>query len=455
MVLRISRRLRAGSALVFSLAVAVAPAAAQRKYDDGASDTEIRIGNTSPYSGPAAAFGTLGKTIEAYFKMVNDKGGINGRKIAFITYDDGYNPAKTVELAKKLVEEDKVLLLFQTLGTPSNVAIQKYMNQKQVPQLFVASGASRWSNPKEYPWTMGWQPDYVTEAAMYAQDALTLGKDAKIAVLMQNDAYGKDYLEGFKAALGKDADRIVRVATYEVTDQSVESQIVELKNSGANVFFNIATPKFAAQAIKKSAEIGWKPLHYLNAVSSPVGAVLRPAGFAASQGLITIAYLKDATAQQWAEWPDVVAWHKFMDTYMPQAEKRDSFYVYAYAVSATLVAVLERCGDDLTRANVMKQAAGLQDLEVPMLLPNIRISTGPNYDSIRKLRLQRFLGERWDYSLAAWMAFAPPEAQQQEAPAAAAAPKAAPAAAKGAPAAKAAPPKASGSPRPPRKQATQ
>src|SRR5262245_3525387 len=266
MVLRMSRRLFAGSALVVGLAVAATPAAAQRKYDDGASDTEIRIGHTNPYSGPASAFGVLGKTIEAYFKMVNDKGGINGRKIAFISYDDGYNPAKTVEMAKKLVEEDKVLLLFQTLGTPSNVAIQKYLNQKQVPQLFVASGASRWSNPKEYPWTMGWQPDYVTEAAMYAQDALTLGKDAKIAVLMQNDEYGKDYLNGFKAALGKDADRIVRVATYEVTDQSVESQIVELKESGANVFFNIATPKFAAQAIKKSAEIGWKPLHYLNAV---------------------------------------------------------------------------------------------------------------------------------------------------------------------------------------------
>jgi branched-chain amino acid transport system substrate-binding protein len=450
MALRILRGLPAGSALVCGLALAVAPAAAQKKYDDGASDTEIRIGNTNPYSGPAAAFGVLGKTIEAFFRMVNDKGGINGRKITFISYDDGYNPAKTVEMAKKLVEEDKVLLLFQTLGTPSNVAIQKYLNEKQVPQLFVASGASRWSNPKEYPWTMGWQPDYRTEAAMYARDALTLGKDAKIAVLMQNDAYGKDYLDGFKAALGKDADRIVRVATYEVTDQSVESQIVELKNSGANVFFNIATPKFAAQAIRKSAEIGWKPLHYLNAVSNTVAAVLRPAGFAASQGLITITYLKDPTAPQWAASPDVVAWHKFMDQYLPQAEKQDAFRTYAYAVSATLLAVLERCGDELTRANVMKQATGLKDLEVPMLLPYIRISTGPDYNTIRKLRLQRFLGERWDYSLAAWMVFAPPEpkepAQRQPPPAAA---KAAPAAAK------ASPPKASGPPRPPRKQVIQ
>jgi branched-chain amino acid transport system substrate-binding protein len=305
MVLRLSCRLHAGSALVFGLAVAIAPAAAQKKYDDGASDTEIRIGNTNPYSGPASAFGVLGKTIEAYFKMVNDKGGIKGRKITFITYDDGYNPAKTVELAKKLVEDDKVLLLFQTLGTPSNVAIQKYLNQKQVPQLFVASGASRWSNPKEYPWTMGWQPDYRTEAAMYAQDALTLGKDAQIAVLMQDDEYGKDYLDGFRAALGKDADRIVRVATYQVKDQSVEDQIVDLKNSGANVFLNIATPKFAAQAIRKSAEIGWKPLHYLNSVSNTVGSRPRKAS-SRSPISKTLRRRNGPTRRTW--WPGTSSW---------------------------------------------------------------------------------------------------------------------------------------------------
>jgi len=442
MVLRIAHGLIAG-ALAFGLALAVTPAAAQKKYDEGASDTEVRIGHTNPYTGPASAYGVFGKTIAAYFKMVNDKGGIRGRKVTFVTYDDGYNPKKTVELAKKLVEEDKVLLLFQTLGTPSNAAIQKYLNDRQVPQLFVASGATRWANPKEYPWTMGWQPNYADEAAMYAGDALTYGKDPKIAVLMQDDDYGRDYLDAFKAALGKDAGRIVRVATYKVTDESVETQIADLKSTGANVFFNIATPKFAAQAIKKAADLGWRPLHYLNAVSNSVNAVLRPAGLAASQGLITITYLKDPNAPQWAEWPDVKAWHTFMDGYMPGVAKQDAFVVYAYAVTATLVEVLERCGDDLTRANIMKQASDLQDLEVPMLLPYIKINTSAtNYNPIQKMRLQRFLEDRWDYSLAAWMAFAEPQAEGPAQPAPLAAGKAAPAA-KPAPApAKAAPGKA-------------
>ena len=278
-----------------ALALTAGPASAQKKYDEGASDTEIKIGNTNPYSGNASSYGTIGKTIEAYFKMVNDKGGINGRKVNFITYDDGYAPPKTVEMVRKLVEEDKVLFVFQTLGTPPNTAIHKYMNGKKVPHLFVATGASVWGKPKEFPWTMGWQPDYQTEAAIYAKHILANVKDAKIAVLMQNDDYGRDYFNGFKAGLGKDGDKIVQVATYEVADPTVDSQIIALKNSGANVFFNITIPKYAAQAIKKAAEIGWKPAHYLNNVSASVGSVMKPAGFENGQGILTAAYLKDPT----------------------------------------------------------------------------------------------------------------------------------------------------------------
>jgi branched-chain amino acid transport system substrate-binding protein len=278
-------------------------------------------------------------------------------------------------MVRKLVEVDKVLLVFQTLGTSSNTAIQRYMNQKQVPQLFVASGASKWGNPKEYPWTMGWQPDYVSEAIIYARDILDNVKDARIGVLMQNDDYGKDYLNGFKTGLGKDVDKIIQLSTYEVTDPTVDSQIIQLKDSGANVFFNISTPKFAAQAIRKAADIGWKPVHYLNNVSTSIGAVMKPAGLMASQGTITTAYLKDATDPQWATWPDMVEWNKFMDRYLPQGDKSNSYHVYAYAVSATLIEVLKRCGDDLTRANIMSQATSLKDLEVPLLLPNIKINT--------------------------------------------------------------------------------
>jgi branched-chain amino acid transport system substrate-binding protein len=402
------RGLFVDTALAFGLALAVTPALAQAKYDEGASDTEIRIGNTNPYSGNASAYGAIGKTIEAYFKMINEQGGVNGRKITFISYDDSYSPPKTVDMVRKLVEEDKVLFVFQTLGTPTNSAIQRYLNQRQVPQLFVASGASKWGNPKEFPWTMGWQPDYVKEAIIYARDILENVKDAKIGVLMQNDDYGKDYLNGFKAGLGRDADKIVQVATYEVTDPTVDSQVIQLKNSGANVFFNVTTPKFAAQAIRRAAAIGWKPLHYLNNVSTSVGAVMRPAGFEASQGIITTAYLKDATDPQWTSWPDMVAWNAFMDKYLPQGDKSSSYHVYAYAVSSTLIEVLKRCGDDLTRANIMNQAVNLKDLEVPLLLPNIKVNTSPtNFYPIQTVRLQRFRGDTWEYSLVAWLSFAP------------------------------------------------
>jgi branched-chain amino acid transport system substrate-binding protein len=390
-----SRRLLLASTIGLALAVA-SPATAQKTYDEGASDTEIKIGNTNPYSGNASAYGQIGKTIEAYFKMVNDNGGINGRKITFITYDDGYTPPKAVEMVRKLVEDDKVLLVFQTLGTPSNSAIHKYMNQKKVPQLFVATGASKWGNPKEFPWTMGWQPDYATEGGIYAKHILASLPDAKIGVLMQNDDYGKDYFNGFKAGLGKDADKIVQVATYEVADPTVDSQMIQLKNSGANVFFNITTPKFAAQAIKKAAEIGWKPTHYLNNVSISVGSVMKPAGLEASQGVITAQYLKDATDTQWKTSPDMVEWNKFMDKYMPQGDKSSSFHVYGYAAGATMAQVLKQCGDNLTRENIMKQAASLKGFENPMLLPGIKINTSAtDFYPIQAVQLSRFEGESW------------------------------------------------------------
>jgi branched-chain amino acid transport system substrate-binding protein len=386
-----------GCASALGLALAVTPALAQKKYDEGASDTEIKIGNTNPYSGNASAYGTIGKTIDAYFKMINDQGGINGRKINFITYDDGYAPPKTVEMVRKLVEEDKVLFVFQTLGTPPNTAIHKYMNQKQIPHLFVATGASKWGNPKDFPWTMGFQPDYVTEAIIYAKHILANVKDPKIGVLMQNDDYGKDYFNGFKQGLGKDADKIVQVSTYEVTDPTVDSQMIQLKNSGANVFFNITTPKFAAQAIKKAAEIGWKPAHYLNNVSTQVATVMKPAGFENAQGILSAHYLKDPTDPQWSKDKDFLEWKAFMQKYYPNGNLADGANGYAYAVSNLLHVVLKQCGDDLTRANVMKQAASLKGVQLPMVLEGIKANTSPtDFYPLQAVRMQRFKGETWE-----------------------------------------------------------
>ncbi len=388
--------LKLAGACALALTVAAGPASAQKKYDPGASDTEIRIGHLNPYSGPASAYGQIGRTLDAFFNMVNDKGGINGRKVKFISYDDGYSPPKAVEGVRKLVEEDKVLLVFQTLGTPSNTAIRKYMNAKKVPQLFVATGASTWGSPKQYPWTMGWQPDYQTEGAIYAKHILATIKDAKIGVLMQNDDYGRDYFNGFKKGLGKDAGKIVQVATYEVADPNVDSQMIALKSSGANVFFNITTPKFAAQAIKKAHEIGWKPVHYLNNVSISVGAVLKPAGLDASKDIISAAYIKDATDPQFQKDADMIAWSAFMDKYHPQGDKTSSFTVYGYAVASTMLEVLKRAGDNLTRENVMKQAASLKGVEIPMLLPGIKINTSAtDFYPIQSVRLERFDGKTW------------------------------------------------------------
>ena len=380
---------------LLGLAIAAGPAWAGKKYDEGASDTEIKIGQTMPYSGPASAYGKIGQTEAAFFQMINEQGGINGRKIYFITLDYVYSPPKTVEATRKLVEEDKVLITFHQLGTAPNTAIQKYMNTKKVPQLFVATGASKWGNPKEFPWTMGWQPDYATEGAIYAKHILATVKDAKIGILMQNDDYGKDYVNGFKAGLGKDNEKlIVQFSTYETTDPTIDSQMIQLKNSGANVFFNVTTPKFAAQAIKKASEIGWKPVHYLNNVSASFGAVLIPAGIDASQGIITALYQKDVTDKKWETSPDFVAWKAFMTKYMPNADLKDQNHANGYAVASTLVQVLKQCGDDLTRENVMKQAASLKDFEAPLLIPGIKLNTSAtNFYPIRAVQLGRVNGQ--------------------------------------------------------------
>jgi ABC-type branched-subunit amino acid transport system substrate-binding protein len=365
---------------------------AQKKYDDGATDKEIKIGHTNPYSGPASSYGVIGKCEEAYWKSVNDRGGINGRMIKFITLDDGYSPPKTVEMIRQLVEQDKVLCTYNTLGTPTNTAIHKYMNQKKVPMLFVATGASKWGKPKEFPWTMGYQPDYHTEAVIYAKHLLANVKDPKVAVLMQNDDYGKDYWEGFKEGMGKEAGRIVKHVTYEVTDPTVDSQVIQMKDSGANVFFNISIPKFAAQSMRKAAEIGWKPVQYLNNVSGQVTTTMKPAGFENVQGVITAAWLKDPTDKQWDNDAEMKAWREWMGKYMG-----DVNYVYAYSVSFLMEQTLKKCGDNLTRENLMKQAANHQKLRVPGLLPGITVSTSPtDFYPVQAVQLQRFKGESWE-----------------------------------------------------------
>ena len=370
---------------------------AQKKYDDGATDKEIKIGHTNPYSGPASSYGVIGKAEEAYWKSVNDRGGINGRMVKFITLDDGYVPSKTVEVVRQLVEQDKVLCTFNTLGTPTNTAIHKYMNQKKVPMLFVATGASKWGKPKEFPWTMGYQPDYHTEGVIYAKHLLANVKDAKIGVLMQNDDYGKDYWEGFKEGLGKDAGRVVKHVTYETTDPTVDSQVIQLKDSGANVFFNISIPKFAAQSMRKAADIGWKPVQYLNNVSAQVTTTMKPAGFENVQGVITAAYLKDPTDKQWENDAEMKVWREWMAKYNPNGNLGDVNLVYAYTVSYLMEQTLKKCGDLLTRENVMRQAANFQKLRVPCLLPGITVSTSPtDYYPVQAVQLQRFKGESWE-----------------------------------------------------------
>jgi len=383
-------------AAISAMIALAGPALAQKKYSPGATDSEIKIGNIMPYSGPASAYGTIGRSEAAYFKMINDQGGINGRKINFITLDDGYSPPKAVEQVRKLVEQEEVLLVFQPLGTPSNSAIHQYMNAKKVPQLFVATGATKWGDPEHFSWTMGWQPNYQSEAKVYVKYLLKTKPDAKIGILYQNDDYGKDYLKGIKDGLGDMAAKmIVAEASYEVTDPTVDSQIVTLKGSGADVFFNITTPKFAAQAIRKAYDVDWHPLQFLNNVSISVGSVLTPAGLEKSVGLITDAYLKDPVDPQFMDDPGMKEWRAFMAKYYPDGDIKDNFNVYGYTVAQTLADVLKRCGDNLTRENVMKQAASL-DLAPGTLQPGVKISTSPtDFFPIKQMRLQKFDGKTW------------------------------------------------------------
>src|SRR5213596_3908379 len=392
------RSLIALAAFGAAAAITATAANAEKKYDPGASDTEIKIGNITPYSGPLSAYGVIGKTEQAYFNKINAEGGINGRKINFISYDDAYSPPKTVEQARKLVESDEVLLIFNSLGTPPNSAIQKYMNSKKVPQLFVATGATKWNDPKEFPWTMGWQPNYQSESRIYAKYVLKNKPDAKIAVLYQNDDYGKDYLKGFKDGLGdKAAAMIVIEESYEVSEPTIDSHIVKMKLTGADVFFNITTPKFAAQAIKKNSEIGWKPLHFLNNVSGSIGSVMKPAGFENGQDIISSQYFKDPTDAQWKNDAGMKAWNEFLDKYYPDANRADASVMYAYTVAQGLVQVLKQCGDNLTRENVMKQAASIKDLELGGLLPGIKVNTSAtDFAPLSQLQLMKFKGDTWE-----------------------------------------------------------
>ena len=380
------------SAICFST-----PSLAQKTYDAGASDTEIRIGNTVAYSGPASSYGTIAKSEAAYFKKINDEGGINGRKINFISYDDANSPPKTVEQTRKLVEGDEVLFIFNAIGTGPNTAVQKYLNGKQVPQLFVGTGATKWGNPKSFPWTIGWQPTYQSEGRVFAKYVLENHPNGKIAILWQNEDFGKDYVKGLKDGLGDKAQSmIVAEKTYEVTDPTIDSQVVALKASGADIMMTFATPKAASQTIKKIAEIGWTPVHFLASISSSVGSVIKPAGFEHAQGIISNAYTKDPTDLAWKDDPATKVWLAFMDKYYPEGDKANSLSVYGYLAAQMLVQVLTQCGDDLTRANIMKQTASLKEIELGMLLPGIRINTSAtDFFPIEQMQTMRFEGESW------------------------------------------------------------
>jgi branched-chain amino acid transport system substrate-binding protein len=388
--------LAAGAAL--AIALSANSAYAQKKYDTGASDTEIKIGQTVPFSGPASAYASIGKTQAAYFKMINDQGGVNGRKINLIQYDDAYSPPKAVEQVRKLVESDEVLLTFQIIGTPSNAAVQKYLNAKKIPQLFAATGASKFTDPKNFPWTMGFNPNYFVEGRIYGQYILKEHPSAKIGILYQNDDLGKDYLNGIKAGLGdKAAGMIVAEASYEVSDPTIDSQILKLKSAGADLFFSASTPKFAAQAIKKNFELGWHPVHIVDINATSVGAVLQPAGLDASKGVISVNYGKDPLDPTWKDDPGLKKYFDFMAKYYPEGDKNSNFNTYGYSTAQLMVQVLQQCGDDLTRENVMKQAASLKDVAGDLALPGMKINTSPtDYRVNKQLQMMRFNGERWE-----------------------------------------------------------
>jgi len=394
----VTRRVAAFSTAIILLVVLGSSALAQKKYDTGATDSEIKIGNIMPYSGPASAWSVIGRTEAAYFRKINAEGGINGRKINFISYDDAYSPPKAVEQARRLVESDEVLLIFGPLGTPSNTAIHRYMNAKKVPQLFVQTGATKWNDPHNFPWTIGWQPNYQSEARIYAKYILRERPNARIAVLYQNDDYGKDYLKGLKDGLGdRAASMIVGEDAYDLSETTIDSHVVKMKSLNADVFVDITGPKFAAQAIRKAAEIGWKPLHFLNLVSASIGAVIKPAGFENAQGIISVAYLMDPLDPQWKNDPGMRAFDEFLAKDFPEGNRADSLIVGGFNVAQTLVQVLKQCGDNLTRENVMKQAANLKDFRTTNLLPGITINTGPiDFAPIKQLQLRRFTGETWE-----------------------------------------------------------
>ena len=394
----VARRVAAASAAFIMMAVSSTAAIAQKKYDTGATDTEIKIGNIMPYSGPASAYGVIGRTEAAYFRKINAEGGINGRRINFISYDDAYSPPKAVEQARRLVESDEVLLIFGPLGTPSNTAIQKYMNAKKVPQLFLATGATKWNDPKHFPWTMGWQPHYQNEARIYADYILSEKPDARIAILYQNDDYGKDYLKGLRDGLGEKAlSMIVAEDAYDVAEPTIDTHIVKMKAINSDVFIDITGPKFAAQAIRKAAEIGWKPMHFLNVVSTSIGAVMQPAGVENAEGIISVSYLMDPLDPQWRDDPGMKAFDDFLVKYFPEGNRADSLVVNAYNVAQTMVQVLKQCGDNLTRENVMKEAANLRDFRTDNLLPGITINTSPtDFAPIEQVQFRRFKGGKWE-----------------------------------------------------------
>jgi branched-chain amino acid transport system substrate-binding protein len=385
-------------ALAGLLAASVASTAnAQKKYDPGATDTEIKIGNIMPYSGPASAYATIGKTEEAYFKKINSEGGINGRKITFISYDDAYSPPKTVEQARKLVESDEVLLIFNSLGTANNTAIQKYMNAKKVPQLFVSTGAAKWNDPKNFPWTMGWQPNYQTEARIYAAYILQNHPGKTIGILYQNDDFGKDYVNGLREGLGDQAGKLIVMETsYETSSPTVDSQVVQIKAANPDIFVNISTPKFAAQAIKKLGELKWKPVHFLTNVSASVGGVMKPAGYENDQGILSAAYLKDPKDPQWNNDAGMNEWRAFMTKWYPEGDQEDGATTFGYGVARGLEQVLRQCKDDLTRENVMRQAANL-NFELGVYLPGTKIKTSPtDFAPLEQLQMMRFKGESWE-----------------------------------------------------------
>jgi branched-chain amino acid transport system substrate-binding protein len=383
--------------LLAIMALAAGPAVAQHKNAPGVTDSEIKIGQTMPYSGPASAYGAIGRSEAAYIAMINEQGGVNGRKIDLLSLDDGYSPPKTFEQTRRLVEQEGIALIFSSLGTPTGVVVRKYLNEKKVPQLFQASGATFWGDHEHFPWSIGWQPNYQTEGAIYGHYLLKTKPDAKVAVLYQNDDAGRDYFAGFKAGLGADAAKrmIVAVATYETTDPTLDSQIVTLQSSGADVLFDNTTPKFAAQAIRKVYDVGWKPLHFLMSVATSVSAVMEPAGFDKGQGIITAAYLKDPNDPQWKDDKAYKDWLAFMQKYDPDGNLGDSFNVYGYSVAQTLVQLLKQCGSDLSRENIVKQAAHL-DIDLPMLLPGIKVHTSPSeFYPVQRMRLARFEGKQW------------------------------------------------------------